>query len=82
MGPTRYGCANEGVTGSWGGEGRWQREEQRSRFGRGIERKKIDKRDKTTRTNAMVSIDGRREETKPNSMKRRKEEGRVRWLER
>lgn len=30
--------------------------------------KKIDKRDKTMRMSATVSIDGRREETKPNSM--------------
>lgn len=51
-------------------------------FWKGYREEKIDKRDETTRTNAMVSIDGRREETKPNSMKRRKEEGRVRWLER
>ena len=33
-------------------------------FWKGYREEKIDKRDETTRTNAMVSIDGRREETK------------------
>ena len=48
-------------------------------FWKGYREEKIDKRDETTRTNAMVSIDGRREETKlKNSMRRRKQEGAIR----
>lgn len=59
----RYGRANEGATGSREGSGR-----SSEQVGKGYREKKIDKSDKTMRTSATVSIDGRREETKPNSM--------------
>lgn len=68
------------------GEGSGRSSEQ---VGKGYREKKIDKRDKTMRTSATVSIDGRREETKPIQwvVRRRKEEERVsevrvRWSER
>lgn len=47
------------------GEGSGRSSEQ---VGKGNREKKIDKSDKTMRTSTTVSIDGRREETKPNSM--------------
>lgn len=53
------------------GEGSGRSSEQ---VGKGYREKKIDKRDETMRTSATVSIDGRREETKPNSMGSEEEE--------
>lgn len=53
------------------GEGSGRSSEQ---VEKGYRKKKIDKRDKTMRTSATVSIDGRREETKPNSMGSEEEE--------